>query len=57
MISITGGFTGANYVSTGQTAANSSQILEGYSAWVNGNEVKGNITTKAAATITPTENE
>ncbi len=57
MISITGGFTGANHVSTGQTAAKSSQILEGYSAWVNGDEVKGNITTKAAATINPTESE
>ena len=57
MISITGGFTGANYVSTGQTAAKSSQILKGYSAWVNGNEVKGNITTESAATINPTENE
>jgi len=33
---ITGTFTAANTVSTGQNAATANEILLGYSAWVNG---------------------
>lgn len=46
--SVAGTFTSASTVSSGQTAATASQMLVGYSAWVNGAEVKGNI-----PTITP----
>ena len=45
---VTGTFTSASTVSTGQTAAAAGQILNGYSAWVNGAEVKGNIAAKSA---------
>jgi len=38
---VTGTFTAANTVSSGQTAATSTEILSGYSAWVNGVEVIG----------------
>ena len=38
---VTGTFTGSNTVSSGQTAATASQILTGYSAWVDGIEVQG----------------
>ena len=46
---ITGTFTGATTVSSGQTAITNSsgysaQMLSGYSAWVNGVEVKGSMT-------------
>ena len=40
---VTGTFTSASTVSTGQTASTSAQILSGYSAWVDGEEIKGNI--------------
>jgi len=43
--SVTGTFTSSSTVSSGQTAAAAAQILSGYSAWVNGAEVKGNIST------------
>lgn len=43
IIGVTGTFTGASTVSSGQTAATAGQILSGYSAWVDGAEVKGNI--------------
>jgi hypothetical protein len=48
--SVTGTFTASDTVSSGQTAAAAGQILSGYSAWVNGTEVKGSIGSKAAAT-------
>lgn len=48
--SVAGTFTAANTVSSGQTAAAAAQILPGYSAWVGGSEVKGSMSTKAAAT-------
>lgn len=38
---VTGTFTKASTVSSGQTAAGAAQILSGYSAWVDGAEVKG----------------
>ena len=41
--SVTGTFTKANTVSSGQTAAAAAQIRSGYSAWVDGAEVKGSI--------------
>ena len=47
--SVTGTFTKANTVSSGQTAATASQILSGYSAWVDGAEVKGSVSTKASS--------
>ena len=40
---VTGTFTAANTVSSGQTAAAAAQILEDYSAWVNGAEVQGSM--------------
>ena len=51
---VTGTFTDASTVSSGQTAAAAGQILSGYSAWVDGTEVKGSISSRAAQTITPT---
>ena len=45
---VTGTFTSANSVSSGQIAATAGNILSGYSAWVDGSEVKGNITTQTA---------
>ena len=50
--SATGSFTASNTVSSGQTAAAAGQILSGYSAWVNGAEVKGNIATMTLPTAT-----
>ena len=48
---VTGTFTAANTVSTGQTAAAAGQILSGYSAWVNATEVKGSIPIKTSSDI------
>jgi hypothetical protein len=49
---VTGTFTAANTVSSGQTAAGASQILSGYSGFVDGAEVKGNIATKTSSNLT-----
>lgn len=55
---VTGTFTKANTVSSGQTAAtydtdkNSPQILSGYSAWVDGYELKGSIETNSSTDLT-----
>lgn len=46
--SVTGTFTGSSTVSSGQTAAAAGQILAGYSAWVNGEEVEGSIVSNGA---------
>jgi len=46
---VTGTFTSSSTVSSGQTAAAAAQIRSGYSAWVNGTEIKGSI---ANGTIT-----
>ena len=43
ILGVTGTFTAANTVSDGQTAASASEILAGYSAWVDGVEVQGSI--------------
>ena len=40
---VTGTLTDASTVSTGQIAAAAGQILTGYSAWVDGSEVKGSL--------------
>ena len=40
---VTGTFTDASTVSSGQTAAAAAQIRSGYSAWVDGAEVKGSL--------------
>ena len=40
---ITGTFTSSSTVTSGQTAAAAAQIRSGYSAWVNGAEVKGTL--------------
>ena len=53
IISVTGTFTSSSTVSSGQTAAAAAQIRSGYSAWVNGAEVKGSMG-QATATITGT---
>ena len=47
---VTGTFTDAATVSSGQTAAAAAQIRTGYSAWVDGAEVKGSIANLAATT-------
>lgn len=52
IINLTGTFTSAGTQSAGQTVATSAQILNGYSAWVNGAEVKGNVATKTTSNIT-----
>lgn len=49
---VTGTFTKANTVSSGQTAAAAGQILSGYSAWVDAAEVKGSIPIKTSSDIT-----
>ena len=49
---VTGTFSSSSTVSSGQTAAGSGQILSGYSAFVNGAEVKGNITSKSSSNLT-----
>ena len=46
--SVTGTFTDASTVSSGQTAAAAAQILVGYSAWVDGLEVEGSIVNNGA---------
>lgn len=50
LASVTGTFTGSSTVTSGQTAASSAQILSGYSAWVNGAEVLGGISTMTLPT-------
>lgn len=52
VLGVAGTFTAANTVSSGQTAAAAGQILSGYSAWVGGSEVKGNIPTRTATNVT-----
>lgn len=42
---VTGTYTDASTVSSGQTAATAAQIYSGYSAWVDGVEVKGSAST------------
>lgn len=49
---VTGTFTAASTVSTGQTAAGAGQILTGYSAWVDATEVKGTIPIKTSSNVT-----
>lgn len=49
---VTGSFTGAGTVTDGQIAVTSAQILQGYSGFIDGEEVKGNIATKSAANLT-----
>lgn len=49
--SVEGTFTKANTVSSGQTAATAAKILSGYSAWVDGAEVKGTIGTGSGITF------
>ncbi len=48
---VTGTFTSASTVSSGQTAAAAGQILSGYSAWVDGVEVKGSVATGTGITF------
>ena len=50
---VTGTFTDATTVSSGQTAAAAAQIKSGYSAWVDGAEVKGSYTEPTITSITP----
>lgn len=50
ILSLSGTFTQRNTVSSGQTAAGAGQILNGYSAWVDGAEVQGNISTMTLPT-------
>ena len=45
---VTGTFTDASTVSSGQTAATANKILSGYSAWVDGAEVKGSVANNGA---------
>ena len=49
--SVTGTFTDASTVSTGQTAATAGEILTGYSAWVDGAEVQGSLRAMTTAEI------
>ena len=55
---IAGSFTDASTVSSGQTAAGATQIRSGYSAWVDGAEVKGSLgnTSVSQGTTTVTSN-
>ena len=48
VLAVTGTFTDASTVSSGQTAAAATQILTGYSAWVDALEVKGSMTNNGA---------
>lgn len=50
--SVTGTFTGAGSISYGQSAASASKIINGYSAFINGAEVKGNIPSKSSTDLT-----
>ena len=52
VLGVTGTFTGASTVSSGQIAAGSPQILLGYSAFIDGAEVKGNIAAKTSSDLT-----
>ena len=52
IVSVTGTFTDASTVSTGQTAAAAAQILTGYSAWVDATEVKGSMANNGAVSKT-----
>lgn len=52
ILSVTGTFTDATTVSTGQTAAAAAQILTGYSAWVDALEVKGSMVNRGAVSKT-----
>lgn len=49
---VTGTFTDAATVSTGQQAATADKILNGFSAWVDGAEVKGTYTSAEGYTLT-----
>lgn len=51
---VSGTFTSASTVSSGQTAAGAAHIRSGYSAWVNGAEVKGSISDSAVSQGTTT---
>ena len=48
ILGVTGSFTDASTVSSGQTAAAAAQILENYSAWVDGAEVQGSMSNNGA---------
>ena len=48
---VAGTFTAATTVSSGQAAASENEILAGYSAWVDGAEVKGNIPTNTSLSV------
>lgn len=52
ILAVTGTFTDATTVSTGQTAATAAQILTGYSAWVDALEVKGSMVNRGAVSKT-----
>lgn len=56
ILGVTGTFTDSNTVSSGQTAAGAGQILNGYSAFVDGAEVKGNIPIKTDSGVIITDN-
>lgn len=49
IVGVTGTFTASSTVSSGQTAAAAGQLLSGYSAWVDGAEIKGTIASKSAS--------
>lgn len=51
---VTGTFTDASTVSTGQTAASAGQIRSGYSAWVDGVEVQGTLSNTSVVIGTTT---
>ncbi len=52
LASVTGTFSGASTVSSGQIAAAAAQIRSGYSAWVNGVEVQGSLATYDGTVVT-----
>ena len=52
IVGVTGTFTDAATVSTGQQAATADKILSGFSAWVDGAEVKGSYTSAEGYTLT-----
>ena len=53
---MTGTFTDASTVTSGQTAAGAAQILSGYSAWVDGAEVQGSMSAGSVTLNAPTIN-